>query len=666
MKLRKLRRLLLLFVLIAPCLAGCTIPASHPALEKATLPALLPVRDFVASVNYNGGYQVSPDGRKLAWIAVKRFGPAIFVKTIGRDDTVALSLFSFDFRWAQDSRRLLLRKDQAGNENFHVWLADTEHPAKPAVDLTPFENIQARIHRVIQSDPNHVLVEHNRRDKRHFDLYRINLDTQEPSLMAGNPGDVASWVTSNEGLLRGRIRYAQERKWLELSQPGQEGWKTAYTWSIHDTVEVLGFSSDQEVLWLLSNRGHDLVNLTSFDLKTDKEQIIYEGSKVDVSQVRISRLTGNPGVAYSYPDYPHTHVFDARQRDELAQFQTRVNGADKAPQGIEIPSADDSEQRIVISLYSHAGKRYYLFDRRTGQETLLGTDAIYRHAADLAPIRPITLPSRDGLSINGYLTLPQGAGAKKLPMVLLVHGGPWARNLWADPDFWEDATRVQFLANRGYAVLQLNYRGSTGYGRKFTEAAVGEFAGKMQDDLLDGVQWAIDRGIADPDKIAIMGASYGGYAALVGLTFTPGVFACAIDIFGPSDLAAMMEIFPEYWQAELPFWHKYVGNPKVPDEREKMLKKSPLYFAAAAQNPVLIIQGANDVRVMREQSENMVAALRKAGKPVDYVSIAGMGHGTGHWPSKLKIYRKTEDFLAGCLGGRSSGFDFYQLGAWAF
>jgi dipeptidyl aminopeptidase/acylaminoacyl peptidase len=293
---------------------------------------------------------------------------------------------------------------------------------------------------------------------------------------------------------------------------------------------------------------------------------------------------------------------------------------------------------------------------------VLGEDTRSRlHAfSPLPEQRPITLQSRDGLPLHGYLTLPYGMEAKKLPTVLYVHGGPWARDTWLNGD-----PMVPFLANRGYAVLQVNYRGSSGYGRVFQEAAQGEFAGKMHTDLLDGVDYLVQQGITDPGKVAIMGASYGGYASLVGMTFTPERFACGISFVGMSDLASLVENAPPYWELSKPLWTKYVGDPSKPEARAVMNSKSPLYFADKVQAPLLILHGANDARVKLDQSTRMVDALTLAGKKVDFHVFKNAGHGDYSWSNRLTYYRKTEDFLAQCLGGRSNGFDYYQLASWA-
>ncbi len=266
------------------------------------------------------------------------------------------------------------------------------------------------------------------------------------------------------------------------------------------------------------------------------------------------------------------------------------------------------------------------------------------------------------MTLHGYLTLPKGTTVSKLPTVLLVHGGPWFRDRW-ESEYYTNRL-AQFLVNRGYVVAQINYRGSEGYGRKFMEAAIGEYGGKMNDDLLDGMSWLVGQGISDPERIAIMGRSFGGYAVLAGLAFTPDKFACGIDIVGLSDLTTQKG--PAYGELGRYWWERYFGNPEVPADFEKMKQKSPYYYADAIQKPVLIVYGANDARVQRAQSEKMISALKASRKEVQSLALGNEGHLITRWPSNLKMYRQIEDFLAGCLGGRSSGFDYYQLGAWAF
>jgi dipeptidyl aminopeptidase/acylaminoacyl peptidase len=410
--------------------------------------------------------------------------------------------------------------------------------------------------------------------------------------------------------------------------------------------------------WALSNRGRDKQALVKLDLATGDEAVVYEVPEVDVDRVMISRKTQRPLLAFYMPNYPRLEVYDAAMKQQL---QALASG--KAASMV-VTSIDDNESIYTVSVATDKGSKSYLI---TGSATpqLLGENSLSRLALNvaLAISKPISFTARDGLQIHGYLTLPEGMAGKNLPMVLYVHGGPWARDRWAN----DGQGRVsQMMANRGYAVLQVNYRGSSGYGRTFQDKAIGEFAGKMHDDLIDGVNWAVKTGVADPAKVAIYGGSYGGYAAMVGATMTPDVFACAVNVVGVTSLARLLETVPPYWELGLPWWYRFVGDPSKPADRAIMDVKSPLFHAAKATKPILILHGVNDPRVKLEQSELMVAALQKADKQVDFVTFKGDGHGNFKWNNNMMLFRKTEDFLAKCLGGRSSGFDYYQLGAWAF
>jgi dipeptidyl aminopeptidase/acylaminoacyl peptidase len=460
-------------------------------------------------------------------------------------------------------------------------------------------------------------------------------------------------VTNRNGRLQARVRQGDGQRYLELPNPDNSRWKMLTSWSQDDQVRVLKFSADGKAIHLLSNRGRDKMALVRLDVDTAEETVVYAHPEVDVSRVQFSRTSLEPLLAYTQPDYPQVVALDSSLREPLAGF--RKNG----PAGIYVTSVDDSQQLVTVAVNDDREVVHYLLDRRTGKTTLLGKGYSHDYADALVAMKPIRFKARDGLVLNGYLTLPE-TSKRPLPMVMLVHGGPFTR------DIWKYNREAQFLANRGYAVLQINYRGSSGYGRRFMAAAIGEFGGKMHDDLIDGVNWAVDQGIADPQSVAIKGGSFGGYATLVGLTMTPDVFACGISIVGPADLESLTRDFPAYWKPFMHRWFQAVGNPDNADDRERMRAKSPLYYADQVQSPVLIIQGANDVRVKQTQSDRMVEALRAAGKPVEYVVIAGEGHRIRHWKNRLKIYRKTEDFLASCLGGRSSGFDYYQLGSWLF
>lgn len=656
---KKINFTVVLIILAVTVLAGCATTPKHPALEQSDMPDLIPVRKFFLSGKTNYDYKVSPDGKRLAWIAPKKFRRTIFLRTIGQDDTKVIDTHSnrsiYNHHWLQDSRRLLYMQDQEGNENHHIYLVDTMHPDQKPVNLTPFPEARAGIHQIIRSDPDHILIVHNRRDKTVFDLYRVSLSTYRQTLLAQNPGDVISWITDQEGRLRGRVRKTQSDKFsLELNDSQRQDWKALINWDFDDTVKILGFTPDDSGLWLLSNRGREFLSFVRLDLESGKEVIIYQAPDVDLGWVAISKVTRNPIMAFSCPDYPSIHFFDSVLAAELKDSYPTT------PAGLSLISMDNREHLFTFSFYNDKGVQHYLFNRQSGEKELLGRDSMAEYADALSTVEPIQFKSRDGLDLHGYLTLPNGTSGRGLPTVLLVHGGPWNRDWWSYNSF------VQFLSNRGYAVLQVNYRGSRGYGRAFMEAGVDEFAGKMHTDLIDGVQWAIAQGIADPDRIAIAGGSYGGYATLVGLSFTPDVFACGVDVFGPSNLVSLLENFPDYWKPWMRFWYKYVGDPGNPEDRRKMEAKSPLFRVDQITRPLLIAQGANDVRCTRLESDQMVAALQTAGKEVEYILFPNEGHSLTHWKNVLVFIRKMEDFLAEHLGGRSAGFDYYELGLLIF
>ncbi len=643
-------------LLLSVLLAGCAIEPTHESLKASPLPRLIPVHDFVANTDYNGFYRLSPDGRKLAWKAVAGTREEIFVRTLGKQDTHSLGfgVQGYPFVWAQDSRRLLFIKDAGGNENFHLFLADTTQSNQTPVDITPLKNTRVGIQQLIENDPMHILIIHNGRDKAVFDLYRLNIDTGKQTLLYKNTEEVVRLLTDRQGHLRARVRQHGDQRFLELPNADQSHWSVVLNWAQNDDVIPLDFDASGEGIWLISNRGRDKRALVRLDIATKQESVVYANPSVDVGYALISQMSHTPMLAYTQPDYQHVEVLDHSLTSVVNSFRQA------GPVGLYINSTDNAEQHFTVDVNTDRGVRFYLYDRRTGEKTLLGRSATHAFADALSEVKPIHFQARDGLRLHGYLTLPRGASKRPLPMVVLVHGGPFLRYIW------NYNREVQFLANRGYAVLQVNYRGSSGYGRRFMESAIHEFAGKMHSDLIDGVHWAVQQGVADPHHVAIMGTSYGGYATLVGMTMTPKTFACGVDIVGPADLVSLTRHFPAYWKPFNYRWRKYVGDPDKPGDVIRMHRQSPLFFADRVSRPLLIVQGANDVRVKQQQSDRMVEALRQAGKPVEYMVIAGEGHHIHHWKNRLKLYRATEDFLAECLGGRSSGFDYFQLGSWLF
>jgi dipeptidyl aminopeptidase/acylaminoacyl peptidase len=659
---RSSRVLLYAAVALAAVLCGCTVPADHPSLDKAALPPLIAAHRFAYQGNVLRSYQLSPDGGKLAWIGPYYMRSRLFVRDNASGEVRRYRIGSYGYTWTPDGKRVLYMSDTSGAENTHVYMLDVEKRGAEAVDLTPYPGVKARINQFVQGRANELLIYHNRRDPTVSDLYLVDLDTRKETLVARNPGDAISAITSPEGrVLAWQKSRSADLSPEELKRPLAVR-KPEIVKNPGESFRTLG-TTDKGFVWALSSRGRDRVALVLAHPTLGWEKVIFEDPVADVTGVTISRVTGRPLIAHAVPDYPHDEILDAELRRDMEPLLAAQGGE---PFGFEIVSTDATEKRMIVSVYTTARPRYYLVDRTSRTYTMLGESIPDEFAAALVPMQPFTIPSRDGLQLHGYLVLPRGTSGKKLPMVLLVHGGPWLRSTWGNPLQSDDASYSQFLANRGYAVLLVNFRGSTGYGRAFTTAGIGEFGGKMQKDLDDAARWAIDRGIADPGRIAIMGWSYGGYAALVGLTMTPQRFACGVSLAGPSDLVSLIESFPPYWKNELAGWHDYVGNPAIAQDREEMNRISPLYYAERVQRPVLIVQGMNDVRVRPDQSERMAAALRQAGKAVEYVAVPEMGHGMGYWAHRLEILRHTETFLHDCMGGRAGRFDPFDALAWVW
>lgn len=644
-------------------LNACSTTASHPSLldsniESATNAALVPVRLYIADWDGNGLYQISPDGQQLMWIARKGLGPGIFVKNLQNGRVQSYKTLAYP-QWAQDSRHILLMGDQAGDENVHIFQLDSHDLSTPAKDLTPFAGSTSTLQTRIKNSAN-LLIANNRRDPKVFDLYHYTHATGALTLLAQNPGDVARWLTNDQGQLLGRVR-KQAHLWVyEKHTPeAASDWQAVFSTSYFDTVLPLEVGADNTFIWALSNRGRDKLALVKINLSNGAEDVFYADERVDVSQAFISQKTLRPLLLTLEPDYQELKAFEPHLQKALEHLQAITPGHFR----FQPTSLSQDEQWITGTIMTESGGQHVLYNVQTNVLSVLGDDSRSRiHRISALPVqKPIQFPSRDGLTLQAYLTLPNGTSGKNLPTVLYVHGGPWARDVWASGEHMPE-----FLANRGYAVLQVNYRGSSGYGRAFQEKAQGQFAAQMHDDLIDGIDHLVRLGITDPAKVATMGASYGGYASLVGLTFTPERFACGISFVGPSDLAGLLENAPPYWELGLPWWNKYVGNPANPQERALMDSKSPLFKADKVTQPVLILHGANDPRVKLDQSTRMVDALRQAGKEVDFVLFNGAGHGNQKWSDNLRYYRKTEDFLARCLSGRSKGLDLFELGSWMF
>ena len=630
--------------------SACSVSPTHPALKNADLPPLVPVRAFTANIDYTGGYRVSPDGSSLLWRGVSRLRPALYWKDLktGKRKVKRFKKRTPGAFWAADSRHILYTADTSGRENERVYAIDTRSGETRAI--TPGNGAKAWVMHVPRNESDLVFVAHNARDPVWFDLYQYNLKTNETTLLDENLDAVVGRLLNDNGreVLRQRL---DEYEFIAEVKEGDE-YREVLRYDRFTSWHPFELATDGSTAYALSNRGRDRLALVTTNLTDGTESVLFEHPRVDVGNVWMDPVTRDPLYYQTFDGYPDDVVLD----DALGKLLQPLRS--ETPFGININSLSRDRSTGTVTRYDHTGASYFLIEGGGQTLTELGQSPSRKRADVWAEVEPFSIPASDGLMLHGYLTRP--ASDAPAPTVLYVHGGPWARDYWGHDDF------AQMLTNRGYAVLRVNYRGSTGYGRAHRDAAKGEFAGKMHTDLLDTVDWAVEQGITDPDKVGIFGGSYGGYATLVGLTMTPERFACGVDFVGVSDLATLLEDAPPHWKPFMPFWHAFAGDPSIPEQREVLNQRSPLYHADKMQSPLLVIHGRNDPRVKVDQSERMVAALQAANKPVTYESVADEGHGFQHWKNRLAMFRQVEDFFADCLGGRSSGFELYSLGAWAF
>ncbi|OJZ63188.1 S9 family peptidase [Mycolicibacterium diernhoferi] len=613
---------------------------------------MIPVEDFFNPPE-RAGAQISPDGTRIAYLAPWRNRLNIWVQDLAgdaeprcvtADETRSVHIFS----WTHDSRWLLYMQDNGGDEHWHVYRVDPDDPDGSAVDLTPFPRARASFE-LLKTRPGKAVVQHNARNPELVDAFELDIATGELTLLAENPGTVIAWISGPSGDLFTNTLTADGD--IEIAQwvSGTQSLRTIRVYPGRDYplgIYPLAVSPDGTGIWLGSYQGSDRLRLARLDVGTGEETIVDSHPEYDLgaqimlpSPFILSTQTGDLIGARYYGERQVIHALD----EDFAEVLTALTGlSDGDLAGI---SCDDSGQRWVVS-FSHDRDPHatYFYDRVTGESRLLFRPYPHLDPAALAPMTPVTVTSRDGLDLHGYLTLPVGVPPENLPMVLLVHGGPWAR------DIWTYQPEVQLLANRGYMVLQINFRGSTGYGTAFTQAAIGELAGKMHDDLIDSVDWAVKQGYADRDRVAIFGGSYGGYAALVGVTFTPDVFAAAIDYVGISSLPNFMRTLPDVGRRFLANnWHLYAGDPSDPEQEADLLARSPITRVDQIRAPLLVVQGANDSRVVQAESDNMVAALRARGVEVEYMVKEDEGHGFLNPDNSIDMYRAVERFLAAHL-----------------
>lgn len=605
------------------------------------IPPLIP-RDILFGNPQRTSPQLSPDGKYLAYIAPDEKNVLqVWVRTIGKEDDRQITADKKRgirvFSWSYNPDQLLYLQDADGDENFHLYLVNIQ--SNIVRDITPFQGVKAQVVDLDHNFPDQILVGMNLKNPQSFDVYRINLNNGAVEFDTHNPGNIVSWTADAQFQIRAAIAKTDDGgSDLVYRETTDQSWETLRHWGPDEDGNPALFSNDGKILYIMGNHDANAERLLALDLASRQESVVAEDPQYDVSGTLIHPTTRAIEAVGFYKEKLEWQILDD---SIVADFQF-LGKAHSGEFRIGSRTLDDRNW-LVTYLTDDGPAYYYAYDRTAKTTTFLFSNQPQLEDLQLAPMEPISYTARDGLTIHGYLTKPLGVPAPA-PAVLLVHGGPWVR------DTWGYRPQAQWLANRGYAVLQVNYRGSTGYGKDFLNAGNREWGAKMHDDLIDGVNWLVEQGIADQDKIAIMGGSYGGYATLAGLTFTPEVFAAGVDIVGPSNLMTLMQTIPPYWEPLKKQFFYRVGN--LETEQEFLKSRSPLFFVDKITKPLLIGQGANDPRVKESESEQIVKAMEDAGKPVKYVLYTDEGHGFARPENRLHFYAIAEEFLAEYLGGR--------------
>jgi dipeptidyl aminopeptidase/acylaminoacyl peptidase len=605
--------------------------------EKAPI---VPMKDFFKNPDI-AYFMLSPLGDKIAFTKPYKNRMNVFTSSLNGKDTNQITFIEDrdiqGYFWKTNNRIIYVR-DNGGDENFHLYAVDAD--GKNQKDLTPFDKVNVQIVDDLEENENEVLIGMNKENPELFDVYRLNINTGALTLEAKNPGGVSDWITDHNGVVRAATQSDGVNSILLYRENASQAFKPVLTTSFKESVNPLFFTFDNKYVYASSNLGRDKSAIVKFDIANGKEmELMFEHPEVDVSQLSYSNkrkvLTQiNYTTAKTETKYldKETEQIDAKLKEKLG---------DKYE--IMITSSNRNEDKLLVRTISDRSLgTSYFYDVAKNELTKIAERAPWLNENDMCEMKPISFKSKDGLTINGYLTLPKGLEAKNLPLVVNPHGGPWARDEWG----WNP--EVQFLANRGYAVLQINFRGSTGYGRKFWEASFKQWGKTMQQDITDGVEYLVKEGIADAKRVAIYGASYGGYATLAGLTFTPDLYACGIDYVGVSNLFSFMKTIPPYWKPYLDMMYEMVGNPTK--DSALMREASPVFHVDKIKAPLFIAQGANDPRVNKAESDQVVEALKKRKVDVEYMVKENEGHGFGNEENQFDFYEAMEKFLAKHIG----------------
>jgi dipeptidyl aminopeptidase/acylaminoacyl peptidase len=613
------------------------LTACAPKMEKAPL---IPLEDFFRNPEKTA-FRLSPNGEYFSYLAPWETRLNVFVQKVGEENAVRITSETerdiAGYLWKGDNRILFL-KDTGGDENYHIYGVNPD--GSNLSGLTVYEKVRTEFIDDLKDDEDEVIIGLNKRNPTVFDPYRLNVFTGEMTMLAENPGNIVGWMTDHNGKLRLAFVTDGVNNTILYRDTEEETFRPVLTTSFKESVSPAIFTFDNKMVYALSNLGRDKTALVVFDVANGKEEeVLFKTDDADLEGVDYSRKDKKLlSVSWTTDRYKE-HFFDTEAEAMKKELETNLPGYQ-----VFKGSNNKTEDKFMIRTYSDRSRgAYYYYDRNSKELTKLAELSPWLTENDLCEMKPISYTSRDGLTIQGYLTLPKGYKPEKLPVVINPHGGPWAR------DYWGFNPEVQFLANNGYAVLQMNFRGSTGFGKAFWEASFKQWGRTMQDDITDGVKWLIDQGIADPERIAIYGGSYGGYATLAGLTLTPELYAAGVDYVGVSNMFTFMKTIPPYWKPMLDMLYEMVGHP----EKDSLMlaEVSPVFHVDKIRAPLFVAQGANDPRVNKDESDQIVAALKSRGIDVEYMVKDNEGHGFANEENRFDFYRTMITFLDKHLKG---------------
>ena len=627
-------------------------PPVAPAPPRAD-PTLLPRSVLFANPDH-AWPTISPDGKHLAWLAAVDGVLNVWVaptndltkaKAVTKETKRGIRIY----RWAFDNAHVLYLQDNQGDENWHLHAVDLKNDTDK--DLTPIDGVHARIEELSFKAPGEVLVGLNDRDKRFHDIYRVNIASGAKKLVQKNDG-YASFSADDDFKIRIAMHPEKDGSTTMMEPDGKDGFKELSKIALADslTTQVVGFDKTGTKAYLVDSRDRDTAAVVELDLTTKKTKVLIDDGQADIVDILQGPTDRKLVAAYSTYDRLRWHAIDDKVREDFDAIQAAAPGDPRI-----LSRALDDTKWIVSMTVSDGPVKFYAYDRSKKKLDFLFSNLKALEDKKLAKMTPAIIRSRDGLDLVSYVTLPASAdadgdgkpdaGKGGLPLVLSVHGGPWGR------DEYRLDSRAQWLASRGYAVMSVNYRGSTGFGKKFINAGDKQWSGKMHEDLLDAVNWAVGQGIADKSKVAIYGVSYGGYASLVGLTFTPDTFACGVDIVGPVNLVTLLQSIPPYWESEIEQMTRRVGDFRTEEGKKFLTSVSPISRAGNIKKPLLIGQGKNDPRVKQAESDQIVSAMQAKKIPVTYVVYPDEGHGFARPENNKSFNAVAEIFLAQCLGG---------------